>query len=296
MKVRLLGTSSMVPTAKRNHSALVLRYKNEMILIDCGEGTQTQFRKAKISPAKISRILITHWHGDHILGLPGLMMTLASNNYGKKLKIYGPKGTKDNLKKMFSFFVIREVVKWEAFDIEEGTVFENDDLYVEARKVEHPIKTLAYRFVEKDKRKINMEKLKKLGVKPGRHIKELQKGEDIVYKGKKIKAKAVSSVVKGRIFSFITDTRSCDNAVKIAKNVDLLICESTYLDDMKKVAKERGHMTSKDAARIAKKAKVKKLVLTHFSQRYKDISMLEKEAKTIFKNSIAGEDFMNIEL
>jgi len=292
MEITLLGTSSMVPTRKRNHAASLFRYKNEMILIDCGEGTQRQFRKAKISPTKITKILITHWHGDHILGLPGLFMTLAANNYSKTLEIYGPVGTKKNLEKMFGFFVKREVVKWKAFEVKEGTVFEAMDFKVEALPMEHGTKCLGYRIVENDRRKIIKSKLDKFGVKPGRHIKELQSGKDIVYKGKKVKAKDVSTLVKGRVLSYVTDTRKCDNAVKLAKNSDLLICESTYSEDLKDQAKERKHMTAKDAATIAKRAKVKKLVLIHFSQRYKDESLLEKEAKKVFKKTVAGEDLM----
>ncbi|HLC22383.1 MAG TPA: ribonuclease Z [Candidatus Nanoarchaeia archaeon] len=294
MEIILLGTSSMVPTANRNHTAALLRHHDETILIDCGEGTQRQFRKAKISPTKMTRILITHWHGDHVLGLPGLIMTLAANHYGRPLLIYGPQGTKANLEKMFSFFATPTVLSWKAHDIDSGVVFESDDLQIVAYPVKHGIPTLAYRFVEKDKRKIHMDKLGALGVKPGKHIGQLQHGNDITYNGKTISANDVTSLVKGRIVSFVMDTMFCLGAIDTARDADLLICEATYTDEMKDEAAERRHMTATDAARIAKEANVKKLVLTHFSQRYKDVSVHEQEAKDIFPETIVGEDFMTI--
>lgn len=294
MEMILFGTSSMVPTAERNHTAALLRYKEETILIDCGEGTQRQFRRAKISPTKITRILITHWHGDHVLGLPGLIMTLAANNYHRQLHIYGPKGTKQYLEKMFSFFATPTKISWEAHEVESGMFFENEDLEIAAFPMKHGIPTLAYRFTEKDRRKIDMEKLKEMGVKQGKHIRQLQLGENIVYNGMDISVDDVTSLVKGRVVSFVTDTEFCEDAIETAKNADLLVCEATYMDDLKEEAQERRHMTATDAATIAKEAGVKKLVLIHFSQRYKDVSGLEQEAQRVFPETIAGEDFMTI--
>jgi ribonuclease Z len=296
MEVTLLGTSSMIPTAERNHSGSLLSYKNEKILVDCGEGIQRQFRKAKISPTKITRILITHWHGDHVLGLPGLMLTLAANNYNKTLQIYGPKGTKNNIKKMFDFFILRNIVKYKITEVEEGTFFEDDIFILEVLPLEHGVKTLAYAFTEKDRRKINMDYLRKKDVTAGPVIKDLQKGKDIIVNGNKIKAKDATTLVKGKKVAFVSDTRKCPNAVKIAKNADILICESTYLHELKEQAKERGHMSAKEAAQVAKQAKVKKLILTHFSQRYKNVKVLEDEARVTFKNVIAGKDLMEIVL
>jgi ribonuclease Z len=290
MEFTLFGTSSMVPTAKRNHSGALLSFKDEKILIDCGEGTQRQFRKAKITPTKITKILLTHWHGDHILGLPGLFLTLGANNYGKDLEVYGPKGTKMYMKKLMSFFVPRQVVKFKVFEVESGVFFENEFFSLEAIPLEHSTHTVGYAFVEKDRRKIDMEKLEKKGVKSGPILKKLQRGEDIEVDGKKIKVSSVTSLIKGKKIALVTDTRKCANAIKIAKNADVLFCESTYLHDRLEMAKERGHMTATQAGQIAKQAKVKKLVLIHFSQRYKDVAPLEAEAKKVFKNVEAGVD------
>jgi ribonuclease Z len=297
MEIVMLGTSSMVPTRDRNHSAILLSYKDEKILVDCGEGTQRQFRKAGISPAKITKILLTHWHGDHILGLPGLMLTLGAFGYtGKTLEIYGPKGTKENVQKMFDFFIHRKIVNYKVIEVDQGLFFEDENFSLESTPLEHCIDARGYAFIEKDKRKIKMDILRKKGIKEGPIIKKLQSGIDIEYMGKKIKVKDVTEPIKGKKVTFVFDSKKCESAIKLAKNSDILICESTYLHDMKDIAKERGHMTAKEAAQIAKKAKVKKLVLTHFSQRYKDVEILEKEAKEIFQNTVAGKDLMKFVL
>tara|TARA_Y100000310_G_scaffold342470_1_gene445893 strand:+ start:211 stop:1104 length:894 start_codon:yes stop_codon:yes gene_type:complete len=292
MEIVLFGTSSMVPTSERNHSATLLSYKEEKILIDCGEGTQRQFRKVKISPMKLSKILITHWHGDHILGLPGLIQTLGANDYAKELMIFGPKGTKKKFDTMFDFFVHRsKKIKYKVVEVEEGFVFENENYRIEASAMEHSTKTLAYAFIEKPKRRVNMDYVRKKGLKEGPIIKKLQEGKDVSHEGVKVKAKDATYMEEGKKFVIVTDTVPCSNAVKIAKDADILFCEATFLEDLKDKAKEFKHMTAKQAATIAKKANVKRLVLTHFSQRYKDTKGHAKEAKEIFENTVIGNDF-----
>jgi len=299
MEVTILGTSEATPTAKRNQLAMLLKYKNENILFDCGEGTQRQFKIAKLSPLKITRILLSHWHGDHVLGLPGLLQTLALNNYSKTLKIYGPRGTKKFMRLMLGLFVYKEKIKTEVHEInKDGKIIDTKDFYIEAYKMKHFTPCLAYRFVEKDKRKINMEIIKKLKLKPGPILGKLQQGKNITYKGKRIKARDVTYITKGRKIAFIIDTLFNKNCLKVAKNADLLISEATFLESLHlDKAKERGHMTAKQAATIAKKSKVKKLLLTHLSQRYaKDPKPILNEAKKIFKNSQLAEDFMKIKI
>src|SRR3989339_787096 len=137
MEITLLGTSSMVPTEERNHSGALLHYKEENILIDCGEGTQRQIRKAGLSAMKITKILITHWHGDHILGLPGLFLTLGSQGYSSSLEIYGPKGSKDYIQKIMQLFVPREMVRYQVIEIDTGKFFENGEFFLEALPLQH---------------------------------------------------------------------------------------------------------------------------------------------------------------
>jgi ribonuclease Z len=292
MEIVLLGTSSMVPTEERNHSAALIRYKDENILVDCGEGTQRQLRKAKISAMKLTKVLISHWHGDHVLGLPGLFMTLGAQKYDKTLEIYGPKGTKSYINEMFNVFVSRESIKFKVTEVDKGVFFENSDFKLEAEPLKHGIKTLGYSFIEKNRRRIRMDKLRKIGVMAGPKLKELQNGKDVTIEGNKIKAKNYTFVVKGKKVTFILDTLKCNEAIKLSKNSDLLFCEACYSHELVDKAVERKHMTAIQAAEIAKKSKSKKLILVHFSQRYKEVSHLEKEARKHFKNTIAGKDFM----
>lgn len=292
-----LGTSQAIPTAKRNHTAMLLQYNDENILIDCGEGTQRQFRKAELNPCRLTRILITHWHGDHILGLPGLLQTLALNGYNRTLRIYCPRGTKQYAELMFKLFVFVGKIKYEVNEIESGKVFETDDFYVEALPMIHGVPCLAYSFVEKDKIRIDKEKLEKLKLPSTSLIKSLQQGEDIKVGGKKISAKDITYMQKGKKVSFILDTGINENCYKIAKNSDLLICESTYTKKEEELAADYRHLTAGQAAQIAKKADAKRLILTHISQRYENKEkQILKEAKKTFKNVEIAEDLEKIEL
>ena len=292
-----LGTSQAVPTARRNHTAMLLQYKDENMLVDCGEGTQRQFRKAGLNPCRLTRILITHWHGDHILGLPGLLQTLALNGYNKTLHIYGPRGTRQYAELMFRLFVFVGKIKYEVTEIEVGKVFETNDFYIEAMPMIHGAACLAYSFIEKDKRRINKEKLKKLKLPNTRLIKELQQGRDIELNGKKISAKDITYMQKGKKISFILDTALNENAYRIAKDSDILICEATYTKKEKDLAADYKHLTAEQSAQIAKKANAKKLILTHISQRYENKEKhILIEAKKIFQSTSIAEDLDKIEV
>jgi len=294
MEVLFLGTSGMHPTKKRNLFSVLIRHGSENILIDCGEGTQRQMRIAGFKSPKISKILITHLHGDHINGLPGLLQNLNANQYSKKLEIYGPKGLKNLMNSIFQ--IIGQRLNIKIVEIKSGVVFKEKDFYVEAKELKHSTKVYGYSFIESDKRKMDLKYLKKFGLKKHVLLGDLQRGKDIVYNGKKIKVKNATKLVKGKKISITVDTIYCDNCVKLAKDADLLISECTFSNELKDKAKEYKHLTAKDAGTIAKKAKVKKLYLTHFSQRYTNSSILLKEAKKIFKNSFAAEDFMKIKV
>ncbi len=298
MKIPLifLGTSQAIPTAKRNHTAMLLQYKNENILIDCGEGTQRQFRKAKINPGKVNRILISHWHGDHVLGLPGLFQTLVLSNYNKKMYIYGPKKTKIFIKQLIRPFIPVLKFKIEVSNVS-GKFLETSDFYIEAFSLKHGPPCNAYSFVEKDKIRIDKKKLKKLKIPPSPLLSKLQQGKNIKYKGKIIKAKYITYKEKGKKITIILDTALTENCYKAAKNADLLIAEATYANEEKQLAKEYKHLTAAQAAIIAKKSKVKKLILTHISQRYqKNEKILLKQARKIFPKTEIAEDLDKIEV
>ncbi len=296
MNLTFLGTSQAVPTEDRNHTSILLEYENESILIDCGEGTQRQFRKAHLNPCKLTKILVSHWHGDHILGIPGLLQTLALNNYNNTLDIYGPRGTKKFMEQIYHMFIFAGKIKLNVHEIDKGVFYENDKFYIEAFRLDHSAPTLAYVFREKDKLRIKKDQLKKLGLK-GPLIGEIQKGKDIEFNGKKVKAKTLTYLQEGKKLSFIMDTRLCTECYEAAEKADLVVSESTYLDENKDKAEEYLHLTASQAAGIAKKSKAKKLILTHLSQRYEKCPQrILKEAKKVFSNTVVAEDLMRIEI
>jgi len=268
IKVTFLGTGSAIPTAKRNHPAVLLQYGGENVLVDCGEGVQRQFRIAKLNPCKITKILITHWHADHVLGLPGLFQTLALNGYNKILKVYGPVGTK----KMMELYIQLFAHKGKKFPIEvrevSGKFVDEKDFFIEAMEMKHDAPCLAYSFNVKERARLDKKKLGKLKLGNSRLMGDLVKGKVVEIDGKKIDGKKLIYSEKGRKVVFIMDTLYNEDAVKFARDADLLVCEATYSSDEEDLAREYLHLTTRQAGMIAKKAKVKKVFLTHFSQRH----------------------------
>ncbi len=300
MELVFLGTSSMIPTKSRNHSAIALLYEGETMLFDCGEGTQRQLRLAKISPGKITRLLITHWHGDHVLGIPGLIQTLAASEYSKTLTIHGPKGTKEFMRRILNAFLCEDRISMQIEEADEGKVLETDSYIIKAMRLMHTAPTLAYSFEEKDKLRVNMDYLKKHGLVNNPIIKDLQLGKNIKWNGKTIKAKDATTVKEGKKITIALDTGLTPQLekklVEFAKNSDILVMESTFGEEYKDKAKEYTHLTASQAAMIAKKSKAKKLFLTHFSQRYKTVENLKNQAIKIFKNTECAEDLMRAKI
>lgn len=294
MQVTFLGTSAMMPTKERNPSAVFLSYKTEGVLFDCGEGTQRQLKIAGININKITRLLLSHMHGDHMLGLPGLVQTLGAGNYNGVLEICCPKGAKMQIEALFNAVVFDFRIRCRITEVWDGIFFEGKDFLLEAKPLHHKIPCVGYAFVEKDKRKIDIGKVKKFGIPEGPLIGELQNGKSVMYKGKKVQPDDVSHSVKGRKLAFITDTVYCKNAVLLAKDADLLICEGTFAHGLEDKAHEYMHLTSREAGQIASQAGAKKLVLTHFSARYKTTHDVEEDAKTVFPEVVCAKDFMRI--
>ena len=304
IKLTFLGTSSAVPTKSRNHPSILLQYKEQNLLFDCGEGTQRQFRKAKLNPCKLTKIFISHWHGDHILGLPGLLQTLALNGYNNVLEIYGPLGTKQKMKNLFEFFLnsylqtsLNENFKIKIIEVKEKTVLETQEFKIESIQTKHNTNSLAYSFILKERTRIDKEKLKKLDLENSPLIGELAKGNIIEYKNKKIDGKKLIYNEPSKKITYISDTTFFKELIKFSLNSNILISESTYSSDDQNQAKEFFHLTSHDAANIAKESKSKTLLLFHLSQRYSDIpKQIEKQAKEIFKNSIVVNDLDSFEI
>jgi len=287
----------MVPTKDRNVSGYYLDYNGEGILFDCGEGTQRQMNIAGIKRNKVKKILVTHWHGDHVSGIVGLIQTIGNSEEAVTLSVYGPKGTKEKMGHLMKSCSFETKVEVKVFELEPKkleTIYENDLYCIQAAKLYHSIPCLGYRFVEKDRLKIKMSKLQKEGVKEGSHLKKLQDGKDMTYKGKKYLVKDYTSEVKGKIFSYVPDTMFGPNCVLLAENADVLLCEATFDHSLAEKAHEKKHGTSQQAAQDAQEANVKKLLLTHFSQRYKELSKVLEDAKDVFLNTECAFDFMKV--
>jgi ribonuclease Z len=296
IKITFLGTSDAVPSEKRNHTSILLNYNGENILVDCGEGTQRQMRKAGMNPCKLTRVLITHWHGDHVLGLSGLLQTLALSGYNKTLFIYGPKGTKKFIKAIFKTFAFKEKLKFEVKEVL-GKFLNTEDFTLEASAMNHGISCNAYSFILKEKIKINKDKLEKFNISPGPLLQKLKQGKDIVCEGKTYSVNQLTYKEKMKKISFVFDTIYDKKIASFVKNSDLLICESQFSPEEESKAREFKHLTSKQAAQIAKQSKSKKLILTHISQRYsKTPEEILKQARLVFKNSNLVDDFDSFDL
>jgi ribonuclease Z len=300
MEIIILGTSCMVPTKDRNVQGIFVEYKGEGILFDCGEGTQRQMNIAGINRNKVRKILLTHWHGDHVSGLVGLLQTISNNENPQKITIYGPRETRERIAHLLRAVSFEENrMELEIREINPSGVekiYDGEDYIIQAAYLDHKIPCLGYSLIEKDKRKINMAKAKKLGLKEGPLIGKLQAGHSVSFKGQTITADEVSHMDKGKKLSIILDTLPCKNAYELAAEADILIAESAYTSDMEEKSLEYKHMTTKQAALIATTANVKKLIITHFSQRYKTNKELEEDVRTFFPESQAAFDFMKIKL
>ncbi len=297
INIYFLGTGSRMPTKERNPSSTIIEYSGEYIMFDCGEGTQKQMRILGLKPSRITKIFITHWHGDHTLGLGGMLQTLKADE-NKGIKIYGPKGTKKYIKHILNSFEGKTIVKHEVIEINEKKVSRGKGYSIKTTPLYHgDIKGFGYMFKEFDSRRIDKNKIKKLNLPSSRLLGDIQKGNKIKYEGKIISPEDVCKIEKGRKIAYVLDTSYNESYEKILEDIDVLIIESTFHSDEEDKAKEYDHMTSRDAGKIAQKAKIKNLILTHFSARYNDVSKLKKDAKEVFNGKvICAEDFMHLEL
>ena len=297
MEIIFLGTSSAVPTLERNHPSIALRAFAEVMLFDCGEGTQRQLIEAKISPMKITKIFISHFHGDHILGLGGLIQSLGFRGREKDLDIYGPKGLHKIINAISSFGYFQINYNLNIHEIQDGTIIETEDYVVECAKVEHNIPSYAYSIREKKKPLFLREKAEELGIPPGPLYGKLHNGEEVEFEGRIIKPEQVlGEAKKGKKISYSGDTRPCEAMIRLASDSDILIHQSTYEAEDYQRAVDNAHSTSVEAAEIAREANVNELVLTHISTRYTSDENIKSEAQKVFKNTKVARDYMKIDL
>ncbi len=297
MELIFLGTSSAIPSKHRNHASIALKAFGEILLFDCGEGTQRQMSCMKLSPMKIKNIFISHLHGDHILGLPGIIQSLGFRGRTEPLNIYGPPGL-ENIRESimnFGYFALDfEIIMHE---IKDGTVIDNEEYTVECVKTQHNVFNLSYSLIEKKKPKFLKDKAIELGLKPGPDFGKLHDGIEVKIEDKIIKPEQVlGECRKGLKITYSGDTRPCEDLVDLAADSDILIHESTFGDKDQAKAVENWHSTAKEAAQIAKKARAKKLILTHISTRYRKSDDLKKAAQKVFENTVVARDFMTLEV
>lgn len=282
----VLGTSSQVPTRYRNHNGYLLRWDEEGLLFDPGEGSQRQMIYADVTVTQVTRILITHFHGDHCLGLAGLSQRISLDRVPHEIDVHYPASGQLYFERLRHASIYHDVSRIAARPIRgEGVIHKNGKLELSARRLDHAVETYGYRLREHDGRTMLPEKLAAAGV-VGPQIKELIKKGSLEVNGKTVKLDDVSIFKPGQTFAFVMDTRICDNAVALAEGADLLVCESTYLSSEAREAHDHGHMTAREAAIVARDAGVRKLVLTHFSQRYGSTKPFVEEARAVFDGDV----------
>lgn len=285
-----LGTASQVPTRSRNHNGYFLRWDREGFLFDPGEGTQRQMIYAGVAASDITKIFITHFHGDHCLGLAGVLQRLSLDRIPHTVQIFYPKSGQEFLNNLKNASIYHQFADIEEHPISEaGIIFEDKNLTIETMELEHSAECWGYRIKEKDSVTMLPEKLKESGVER-ENIGKLQRSGKIKIDGQTLKLEDFSIGKKGQTFAFVMDTRVCENAYKLAENADLLVIESTYLKTETDEAISHGHLTASQAARIALEANARKLVLTHFSQRYQNIKEFLDEASVIHKDVVVVKD------
>ena len=298
MEITFLGTSCMVPTKERNVAGVYLSYKNEGVLFDCGEGSQRQMNICGIKRNSVTKICVSHWHGDHVSGIIGLIQTIGNSvDETPKLEIFGPVGTTMRMKHLMNSCIFENKVDIRITELspkEVETFYETEEYLIECAPMKHSVPCLAYSFIVKEKQNIDPSLLKKHNIQPGPHLADIKAGKSIVVDGKTITAEDLTYTVNQKKVTYITDTRPNKFCALIAEEADALIIDATYAADLADRAEKYDHLSCNESAHIASQAGVKKLVLTHFSQRYKNTQQIEEDARMIFDNVVCAKDFMRI--
>ena len=299
--VTILGCNSALPTSERNPTAQVLNVSERFFLVDCGEGTQMQLRKNKIRFTRISHVFISHLHGDHCFGLPGLLSTLGLLGRTADLHIYGPSDTEKVFGPILAFFCrdMKYKVCFHSVDTDKSElVYEDKRVEVFSIPLTHRIPACGYLFREKEaERHIIRESLDFYNI-PVKWIPLIKKGLDYVSEDGTVIPNSVLTKpsAKARSYAFCSDTKYSEAIIPVIKDVDLLYHEATFLSDNEGLADMTFHSTARQAAEIAKKAGVKKLILGHYSTRYKNTDLFRKEAAEDFQESYLAEDGMTFDI
>ncbi|MDE1763046.1 MAG: ribonuclease Z [Thaumarchaeota archaeon] len=298
MKLVFLGTSAAQPTAERGMTCICLVLDKEILMFDAGEGAQVAFQKAKLGWNKKMKIFVTHLHGDHCVGILGLLQTMSLQNRTEPVDIFGPQGIEEFLAGNLKILNFGLTFPVRIMRIKEGLVFDDPHYVVHVCEAEHSIPAFSYRFYEKDRPgKFYPEKAKELGIPEGKLWRELQSGNEVRVGNRTVRPSDVMGEKRsGRKIGISGDTRPTEKIEKFFQDCDYITFDSTYSDELRDKAVENYHSTAKEAAELAKKARVSNLILTHFSARYEDANQLVTEAKTIHGSVIAARDLLEIDI
>ncbi len=288
----VLGTASQAPTRRRNHNGYFLRWDDEGLLFDPGEGTQRQMLFAGVTASEISRICITHFHGDHCLGVPGVLARMSLDQVRHVVEIYYPAESREVFERLRHASLFRDVLDLREQPVcGDGQVAATSSFGLETRALSHSVPTVGYRLVEPDGRRMLPDQLAAAGV-AGPDIGRLQREGRLSVAGRTVTVEQVSERRRGQRFAFIMDTRLCDAAFALAEQADMLVCESTFADAEAALARDYGHLTARQAGRIAAESGARLLILTHFSQRYETAGTerLAAEAASAFGGEVVLAD------
>ncbi|WP_282083213.1 ribonuclease Z [Streptomyces tendae] len=271
----VLGTASQVPTRHRNHNGYLLRWDGEGILFDPGEGTQRQMLRAGVAAHDLNRICVTHFHGDHSLGLAGVIQRINLDRVPHEITAHYPRSGQRFFERLRYATAYRETVALTEAPVDtDGALAVTPAYTLDARKLSHPVESYGYRLTEPDGRRMLPDRLAAHGIK-GPDVGRIQRDGSL----HGVALDEVSEVRRGQRFAFVMDTRLCEGVHALAEGCDLLVIESTFLDEDETLATDHGHLTAGQAARVARDAGVRHLVLTHFSQRYSDPEEFERQAR-----------------
>ena len=297
-ELQVLGTASQTPTRERNHNGYLLRWDQHGILFDPGEGTQRQFSHAGLSPSVITQICLTHFHGDHCLGLPGILMRLSADQIQHAVDLHYPASGEMYLQRLRHSSIGHDNLDLHLHPIdtpEMHLIHTDHDLQIRAARLNHRVEAFGYRVEAPAGVKMIPELLDDYGVE-GPQIGALRDQGEIVINGRTVTLDEVSEHRPGQVFAFIMDTAWCHSAVELARDADLVVCESTFTEDEAELAAATGHLTARQAGQIAAEAGARHLVLGHYSQRYPDAEVFRAEAAQVFPEVTAARDFDRIKI
>ncbi|HKW42939.1 MAG TPA: ribonuclease Z [Thermoplasmata archaeon] len=298
MQIVFLGTSGSWPTPNRNVSAVAIKRGPEVILFDCGEGTQRQFMQSKLSFMQTSRVFISHFHGDHFLGLPGMVQSMSMNGREVPLEVYGPRGIERLVADLLSLGYFTPGFAVKAKELPPGSAVDGGEYVVRAYEAVHTVPCQSYVLEEKPRPgRFSLERAAALGIPSGPLFSQLQEGDSITVGGRTIRPEDVLGPPRrGRKIVYTGDTMPHETLIDMAYHADILIHDATSDAALEEKANRYGHSSSRQAAEVAKKAGVGLLVLTHLSPRYEDPAPILEDARKVFENVRVAEDFLEIEV